>query len=315
MQLTVTLAAVLAGTSLTVAVAQPASAPGSATPGPSSTPAAPVAAPADPGAAVGDPGRVFVLKSAAGRVVIVHKLPNLSGPAATEALEQHRRLGPTLAGATTVFAVALPADRFTSELAAVAGGKELPIYRDEGGAFAKAHGAPEGEQGVVVLSADGNRMFGVSADGRGGIDVAALNKRISDATKDRDTAHANLENGLALQGYDAVEYINRNRATPGAAGMETVYRGVRYRFASAANRDTFNAAPDKYLPAYGGWCATAIAKSDKVEVDPKNFKVTNGRLFLFYNGFWGDALKDWNKDEAGLTPKADRNWKTITSKR
>jgi hypothetical protein len=50
--------------------------------------------------------------------------------------------------------------------------------------------------------------------------------------------------------------------------------------------------PVGYLPAYGGWCATARARSGKVQIDPVSFKVTNGRLFLFYNGLFGNAIKD-----------------------
>ena len=37
-----------------------------------------------------------------------------------------------------------------------------------------------------------------------------------------------------------------------------------------------------------------------------------GKTVLFYNGFWGDALKDWNKDEKGLKPKADGKWNELT---
>lgn len=54
-----------------------------------------------------------------------------------------------------------------------------------------------------------------------------------------------------------------------------------------------------------------MAKGEKVEVDPTNFKVTNGRLFLFFKTFYANAIKDWNKDEPNLTVKADLNWKKI----
>lgn len=288
---------------------------------PETAPAAPTAAPApaEPAAAptsVGDAGRVFELKSAKGRVLVVHALPDLSSSGARHSIAQFRELGPTIAGVTTVFAVALPADRFTAELAAVPGGAgDLPIYRDEGGAFATSLGAPAGVHSLVIIGGDGLRLFGVPADKAGHIDFAPLVKRIDDTTKDRETNHANLENGLSLQGYDAVEYLDNTKAVKGTPGIETTFRGIRYRFASKENRAKFNAAPEKYLPAYGGWCATAIAKGDKVEVDPTNFKVTNGRVFLFYNGFWGNALTDWNKDEQGLTGKADGQWRTLIRKR
>jgi hypothetical protein len=55
------------------------------------------------------------------------------------------------------------------------------------------------------------------------------------------------------------------------------------------------------------------AKGTKVEIDPTNFKVKDGRLFLFYKGTFSDALKDWNKHEAEWEPAADRNWKKLTN--
>jgi hypothetical protein len=53
------------------------------------------------------------------------------------------------------------------------------------------------------------------------------------------------------------------------------------------------------------------AKGEKVEVDPETFKIVNGKLFLFYNAYFNNTLKSWNKDEANLNRKADANWKKI----
>jgi hypothetical protein len=59
-------------------------------------------------------------------------------------------------------------------------------------------------------------------------------------------------------------------------------------------------------PAYGGWCAYAMGSTgEKVSVDPKTFKIVNGRLNLFYNRFFNNTLDDWNKDEVNLKKKAD----------
>lgn len=124
--------------------------------------------------------------------------------------------------------------------------------------------------------------------------------------------HYNLDaDGLALQGHDPVAYFTQNKALKGSKEFSAAHGGVVYWFASADNRALFTASPAKYLPTYGGWCATAMAKGEKVEIDPQNFKVTNGRLFLFYKGLWGNARKDWDKDEAAQTTKADGHWKRI----
>ena len=112
---------------------------------------------------------------------------------------------------------------------------------------------------------------------------------------------------IALKGYDPVAYLTKNQALKGRKEISAQHRGVTYWFASGENRKVFLASPEKYLPTYGGWCATAMAKGEKVEIDPANFKVTQRRLFLFYKGLWGNARKDWDKEEAGLTAKADAN--------
>ena len=117
---------------------------------------------------------------------------------------------------------------------------------------------------------------------------------------------------LALSGYDPVGYLKQSKATKGQKAISSTYRGVTYYFASDENRKLFLAAPDTYLPTYGGWCATAMARGEKVEIDPTNFKVTNGRLFLFFKAFYANALKDWNKDEANLTTQADAHWKSLS---
>ena len=125
--------------------------------------------------------------------------------------------------------------------------------------------------------------------------------------------HYNLgADKVALKGYDPVAYLRKNQALKGRKEISAQHRGVTYWFASEENRKVFLESPEKYLPTYGGWCATAMAKGEKVEIDPANFKVTQGRLFLFYKGLWGNARKDWDKEEAGLTAKADANWKRIT---
>lgn len=115
---------------------------------------------------------------------------------------------------------------------------------------------------------------------------------------------------VAVKGYDPVSY-HGGKPLKGEAKFKLAYRGVVYHFASEENRRKFEESPEKYKPTYGGWCAKAIAYGDKVDIDPKNYKITDGRLFLFYKGVWGDALKDWNKDERNLIVKADEKWKGI----
>ena len=121
----------------------------------------------------------------------------------------------------------------------------------------------------------------------------------------------NLEKGVAIQGYDPVSYFN---AAPrqGSSTFSTQYNGVIYRFSSAGNLAAFNKNPAGYEPQYGGWCAYAMgAKGEKVEVDPETYKIVGGKLYLFYNKYFNNTLKSWNKAEATLKASADANWKRI----
>ncbi len=117
------------------------------------------------------------------------------------------------------------------------------------------------------------------------------------------------KSGLAIEGYDPVAYFTGNKATQGKKEISITYEGVTYYFSTAQNRETFKAAPMKYEPQYGGWCAYAMgAKGEKVEIDPETFKIVNGKLYLFYNKYFNNTLKSWNKDEVQLNANADRNW-------
>lgn len=120
----------------------------------------------------------------------------------------------------------------------------------------------------------------------------------------------NLENKLALQGYDPVAYFVQKKALKGKKEITATHEGVVYYFASQGNKDLFVKNPSAYEPQYGGWCAYAMgANGEKVEVDPQTFKIVNGKLFLFYNAYFNNTLKSWNKDEANLNKKADASWK------
>jgi YHS domain-containing protein len=119
----------------------------------------------------------------------------------------------------------------------------------------------------------------------------------------------NLDNGIAISGYDPVAYFTQNKAIKGSKENAVAYEGVVYYFSSVTNKEEFKKNPSKYEPQYGGWCSYAMgAKGEKVPVDPKTFKITDGKLNLFYNKFFNNTLTDWNKDESNLKKKADSNW-------
>lgn len=126
------------------------------------------------------------------------------------------------------------------------------------------------------------------------------------------TKQYNLEDGLAIQGFDPVAYFTSNKAVKGKKEFSHKHDGVVYYFSSAANKETFAKDPSKYEPQYGGWCAYAMgATGEKVEIDPETFKIVDSKLYLFYNSLFNNTLPKWNNEEVALKTKADRNWKAI----
>lgn len=120
----------------------------------------------------------------------------------------------------------------------------------------------------------------------------------------------NVEDNLAIEGYDPVAYQTVHKALVGKDDLSYTHQGVRYHFVTLANRELFIKNPSKFEPAYGGWCAYAMgATGEKVSVDPETFKIIDGELYLFYNRFFINTITSWNKDQEHLKTQADKNWK------
>ena len=118
----------------------------------------------------------------------------------------------------------------------------------------------------------------------------------------------NIEGTLAIQGHDPVAFFTDARATRGRADITAQHEGATYRFASAANRDTFIANPAKYLPQSGGYCAFGLARGYKAVIDPKAFTISNGRLYLNYNASIQDQ---WRHQQEADIHLADANWPRV----
>ncbi|XOV93044.1 MAG: YHS domain-containing (seleno)protein [Bacteroidota bacterium] len=125
-------------------------------------------------------------------------------------------------------------------------------------------------------------------------------------------SYVNQKDGVGIQGYDPVAYFIDQKAIKGDENFAETFQGVYYFFKNEEDKSLFHQNPEKYLPQYGGWCAFAMAKGEKVRIDPETFKVVDGKLYLFYNFYFNNTLASWNKDESGLMRKADLNWKKLT---
>lgn len=128
-----------------------------------------------------------------------------------------------------------------------------------------------------------------------------------------DPAWASGENnlgsgGVALHGYDTVAYHTAGKPMKGQARFQVEHGGARYLFVNKANHDAFAADPEKYAPAFGGWCSYGVRVGKKFDIDPHVWKIVNGRLFLQLDP---GTQKVWLKDMERNIAIADRIWPSI----
>lgn len=114
--------------------------------------------------------------------------------------------------------------------------------------------------------------------------------------------------GLAMQGYDPVAYFNAGEATKGSYKVTATHDDATYWFATEENKALFEATPDAYIPAYGGYCAFGAAMGFKFDGDPHQWKIVDDVLYLNLSK---DIQERWSTDIPGFIEKADVNWDEI----
>jgi YHS domain-containing protein len=93
----------------------------------------------------------------------------------------------------------------------------------------------------------------------------------------------NLDNSVALHGYDPVAYFTRNRAVKGNKRIIERLGGAQYQFASRGDRYEFLRNAPRYQPQFGGYCVTSMGMGRLADIDPELFVIYDGKLYLFNN--------------------------------
>lgn len=117
--------------------------------------------------------------------------------------------------------------------------------------------------------------------------------------------------GPAIQGYDAVAYFSESAARKGSPQYKVSYLGADWYFSSPDNQAAFQADPARYAPAYGGYCAFAMANGYTAGIDPNAWTIVGGRLFLNYDA---EVKKEWEKDSRQMIQTADKHWQARMAK-
>ena len=63
--------------------------------------------------------------------------------------------------------------------------------------------------------------------------------------------------------------------------------------------------PERYAPAYGGYCAYGMAQGAKVDIDPNAWRIVDGWLYLNASR---EVQQIWVRDIPGYIVRADTHW-------
>jgi YHS domain-containing protein len=111
---------------------------------------------------------------------------------------------------------------------------------------------------------------------------------------------------LMLGGYDVVSYFKDGRAARGSAAHRSTFKAVNFHFASAEHKALFDAAPQNYLPQYGGFCTNGIVYAIPWGGSGDSWKMIDGKLYIF----GGDSSRDaFMLDAKRNLALADGYWK------
>ena len=117
-------------------------------------------------------------------------------------------------------------------------------------------------------------------------------------------AQSTAEPAVALAGQDVVSYFKDGGPGKGQATFRHDFDGARYLFASAQNKATFVAEPDRYLPPFTGLCANGMSQGFKGTGDPNAWKIVNGKLQLFHS----PAVREKAESDPTTIAQAHQNW-------
>jgi YHS domain-containing protein len=132
----------------------------------------------------------------------------------------------------------------------------------------------------------------------------------------KETRMPSYQLSVGLAGYSPVSYLDSNKAEPGSPRYAAEYQGVTYFMTTQAQLHAFTSNPQRYLPAYGGFCAYGCAVGAKFVPAPESFKIVDGRTNLFLKNEQIDTLNLWNTgNQMQLKKKADQYWQGQTQSR
>ncbi|MBF9031648.1 YHS domain protein [Rhodobacterales bacterium HKCCE3408] len=114
--------------------------------------------------------------------------------------------------------------------------------------------------------------------------------------------------GVAINNADPVAYFTEMAPVAGSPDFAFDWQGATWHFASGANRDAFADNPDRYAPAFGGYCAFAASRGYLAPTIPEAWTVYEDRLYLNANL---RARELWLAELPDVIAAGEANWPAI----
>lgn len=143
------------------------------------------------------------------------------------------------------------------------------------------------------------------------IAVAATIYLMPDANGAQSAINTLGSEGVAIKGYDPVAYFTEGAPHKGKPEFAVTHGGAKWYFASAENKAKFEADPEKYIPAYGGYCAYGVAQGYLVKIEPDAWAIRNGKLYLNYDK---SIQTKWAASPGEYIREADKQWPGLVAK-
>ena len=128
---------------------------------------------------------------------------------------------------------------------------------------------------------------------------------------------------VMLFGFDVVNFFTEKTHRRGNPAIKSVYKDVTFRFSKPEHKAMFDAAPEKYIPQFGGYCTNGIVYGVPWGGDVNSWEIFDGKLYMFggagsHDAFMLDvprnmalANKYWNEEINGSNALLQRTKRVI----
>ena len=103
-------------------------------------------------------------------------------------------------------------------------------------------------------------------------------------------------------------FYKEAKAVKGSDTFSYQWKNADWLFSTQQNLDSFKLSPEKYEPAYGGYCAYGTSRGYKAPAIADTWTIINQKLYFNYNM----KVKElWDKDRNRYIDSANSKWATI----